>query len=66
MPLDLQDLLDDVVDDEGDKDELARHDEVVRGVDVAQELDRAEVGVGEDAAGGRELKCDPGNKIYFL
>ena len=42
MPLNLQDLFHDVVQDEERKDTLASHDEIVKGSDVAEEPDRAE------------------------
>ena len=56
MHPDLQDLLDDVVDDEGDEDQLAGQDEVVPGGDIAEELDGPERLRVEDAAGRRELE----------
>ena len=47
MFLNLQDLFDGVVDDEQDEDALARHDEVVEGGDVTNQLHCAE-GEGRD------------------
>jgi hypothetical protein len=56
---DLDCLLDHVVDYECAKDELARHDEVVKVSHVANQLHRLERGGGDDAPGSGELKHDP-------
>ena len=60
---DLNDLLDDVVDDEGAVDELARHDKVVLGIDVAKELDGVEVQLGQHTTGRGKFKEDPGGYL---
>ena len=53
---DLERLLHDVEEEEADEYELAGEDEVIEGVDVAEQLDGVEGGHGRDAARRRELK----------
>ena len=56
---DLDELLGHVVEDEADVDDLAGHDEVVEGCDVAEQLDRLEAKGRHHAARRRELEDDP-------
>ena len=59
--LDFQHLLDDVVEDEDAEHELARHERVVAGVGVLQQLDGRVLLPGEDASGGGKFKIEPEN-----
>ena len=57
--LDLDDLLDEVVEDEGRKDELGAHERVLGGRDVAEQLDGAELAAGLDPARRGQLEGQP-------